>query len=303
MERRRFVSSGGTVSYTDVGSGPAVVLLHGFPANALQWRYLAPLLATRFRVIVPDLLGAGASDKPEEAQLGIEAQAGYVRELLEDLGVERVAVIGHGAGGGIAQLLALDDAGVDALVLIDAVAFDAWPSVILHEIQRSADDASVALRRLLDGLPAEVVDAYAAPYEADPVAFRRSAAALDGRGLTGRDDAFGEIGFPVLILWGEDDPVHPVADAERLNEAIPSSTLGLLPGCGHHLIDEAPATVGPLIMEYLRAMYLRAPHGHDAGKEGVVMLQLERRPPWIDLAEDEADDWFDVDDDGWEGPT
>ena len=74
---------------------------------------------------------------------------------------------------------------------------------------------------------------------------------------------------------------------------MPSSTLGLLPGCGHFLPEEAPETIGPMIAEYLRARFLMEPHGHDQ-KNGVVMLQLERRPPWVDLADDEADDWFDV---------
>jgi hypothetical protein len=65
----------------------------------------------------------------------------------------------------------------------------------------------------------------------------------------------------------------------------------LLPGCGHFLPEEVPETIGPMLAEYLRARYLMEPHGHDQ-KEGVVMLQLERRPPWVDLAADEADDWY-----------
>jgi hypothetical protein len=100
--------------------------------------------------------------------------------------------------------------------------------------------------------------------------------------------------FPVLILWGEDDDVVPVAVAERLNDAIPASTLGLVPESGHFLVEDAGATIGPIIHEYLRARYAHQPHGHDQA-EGVVMLQMERRPPWVDLEQDEADPWFDVD--------
>ncbi len=102
--------------------------------------------------------------------------------------------------------------------------------------------------------------------------------------------------FPVLLLWGEDDDVVPVAVAEALNDAIPTSTLGVVPGCGHRLTDEAAPTIAPMILEYLRARYLKAPHGHP-GPEGIVQIQLERRPPWVDLEEDERDEWFDVDDD------
>ncbi len=101
-----------------------------------------------------------------------------------------------------------------------------------------------------------------------------------------------------MLLWGEEDPFVPVSVGDALNESITTSTLGLLPGCGHFLVEEASDTIAPLISEYLRAMYLRAPHGHADEKAGVVMLQLERRPPWVDLAEDEADDWFVDDEEG-----
>jgi pimeloyl-ACP methyl ester carboxylesterase len=116
------------------------------------------------------------------------------------------------------------------------------------------------------------------------------------------DETLASFDFPVLLLWGEDDDVVPVAVAEALNDAIPTSTLGLLPGCGHDLTDEAAATIAPMILEYLRARYLKQSHseahGHGAAHahDGVVRIQLERRPPWVDLEDDERDDWF-VDED------
>jgi len=88
----------------------------------------------------------------------------------------------------------------------------------------------------------------------------------------------GAIDAPVLIFAGEHDPLAP-GIAEALNEAIPTSTLGLLPDVGHDVIAEAGATIFPMVYEYLRARYLAEPHGH-AG-EGVVRIQLERRPPWV----------------------
>jgi pimeloyl-ACP methyl ester carboxylesterase len=122
------------------------------------------------------------------------------------------------------------------------------------------------------------------------------------------DEVLAAFDFPVLLLWGEDDRTVPVSVAEELNDAIPTSTLGLLPGCGHELTDEAAATIAPMILEYLRARYLKVPHSEahphglaearsgTHGHEGVVRIQLERRPPWVDLEEDERDGWFDLDD-------
>jgi hypothetical protein len=71
---------------------------------------------------------------------------------------------------------------------------------------------------------------------------------------------------------------------------LPSSSLGLLPGVGHFVVDEAGPTVAPMIAEWLRAKYLGAPHAHGDVHAGVVMLQLERRSALEDLAEYEGDD-------------
>lgn len=127
------------------------------------------------------------------------------------------------------------------------------------------------------------------------------------------DEDLASFDFPVLLLWGEDDDVVPVAIAEALNDAIATSTLGLLPGCGHDLTEEAAATIAPMILEYLRARYLKQSHSQahahgngdtrdaDHAHDGVVRIQLERRPPWVDLEEDERDDWF-VDEDEESAP-
>jgi pimeloyl-ACP methyl ester carboxylesterase len=316
VTKRTVRTSGGDLSVIDVGEGPAVLLLHGFPLSSFLWRRFIPLLAARFRVIAPDLLGAGDSDKPLDAPLDIRAQAGYVRDMLDALEIGQFGVVAHGDGGGVAQRLTLDGAGVSALVLIDTVAFGYWPNGVVISTDDDAAAPALVERMLVEGIgegrviDPDVLAEYARPFAgAEGMAvYTRAALALDGEGLAGHEPEFAAWDFPVLLLWGEDDPFYPVTLAERLNEAIPASTLALLPGCGHFLPEEAPDTIVPLIMEYLRARYLRAPHAHadSAGdmKEGVVMLQLERRPPWLDLEEDEKDDWFDVDEpDGDAGPS
>ena len=306
MKRARV--SGGELAFLDEGEGPPVVLLHGFPLSSFMWREFMPVLSSRFHVVAPDLLGAGESDKPADAPLDIGAQAGYVRELLGTLGVDRFAAIGHGIGGGIAQLLA-QEGSLDAMVLLDSVAFDGWPSPPTRDLQATTPDqrtpeiVRAVVRSEFDlgmGYPSRLTDdafgTYARPWEGESGtdAFFRWVAAIDGAGLEAAEGWLADAGFPVLILWGEDDTFQPVALAERLNDAIPTSTLGLLPGCGHFITEDAPETIAPMIYEYLRARYLREPHGH--ASEGIVTIQLERRPPWVDLAEYEEDDRLSGDD-------
>lgn len=110
----------------------------------------------------------------------------------------------------------------------------------------------------------------------------------DDGSLAGREGDLASISAPVLIFTGEDDPLVPVASVEALGDRLPSSTLGVLPGCGHDLVQEAPETLFPMIVEYLRARYAHAPHGHE-DHSGLVMLQLERRPPWLDDPQDDIE--------------
>ena len=296
----RVETSGGRLAYLDEGEGPALVLLHGFPLSMHMWRHFVPMLSARFRVIAPDLLGCGDSDKPEDAPLHIRAQAGYVRELMDALAIDRFGVIGASHGGGVAQLLAIDAAGVDAMVLLNPVVFDLWPSEAVRAVQQNEDlgdeteslaialirstfDLAMGRRALLSEAD---LDEYLRPWRGPDgaAAFFRCVRAIDGAGLVGREPDLAALEIPVMILWGEDDGFMPVTAAERLHEVIETSTLGILPGCGHFVTEDAADTIVPMVYEYLRARYLNAPHDHgETG--GIVRIQLERKPGWVEAGE------------------
>ncbi len=291
-EKDRVRVSGGELACVDLGEpeNPAVVLLHGFPTSAFLWREFVPLLSQWFRVIAPDLLGYGDSDKPTRGELHIRAQAGCVRELLAHLGIERFAVAGHGAGGGVAQLLALG-VGVEAMILIDSVAFDGWPDEATRELrslppEQEREDLALALITRAfdlgmghrDRLSDEDLAEFRRPWEGEEGmrAYFRAARAIDGAGLAGTEEQLAALECPVLILWGEDDPFFPVEVAERLNDAMPTSALALLPGCSHFVTEDAAESVAPLLYEYLRVKYLK--RGHDHAHEGPIPVVLGRRP-------------------------
>jgi 2-hydroxymuconate-semialdehyde hydrolase len=295
LERKRIGLSAGEMAYVDMGEGPAVLLLHGFPTSANLWRREAWLIAQRMRVLVPDLIGYGESDKPAEADLTEMAQAGYVRELLEALGVNDVGIVGHDIGGAIAQMLAIDGpCRVEALVLLDSACFEAWPvegvrmiqavppeqetAPFVEEVLRATFAAGIAHQHRIEP---GVIDGYVEPWKQDPAAFFRAARGLTGKGLAGRDRELELLDVPALIIWGEDDPFLPAELAERLGDAIPMSTVALLPGCSHYLTEDAPQTVGPLVYEFLRLRYLGESHGHGPAT-GPVRVFLQRPVEGVD---------------------
>ena len=301
LERRRARLSAGDISYVEEGEGPAVVLLHGFPTNADLWRNLAPLLAPRFRVVAPDLLGYGGSEKPEDADLSISAQARHVRDLLERLGVREFAAVGHGAGGGIAQLLAVDG-GVRTLVLLDTVAFDGWaPPGVVPDLTDDGPvaDPGMAERAVREAftrgmghperlLPGDM-ELFTEPWREDPAALLRAARALEGPALSGVPPRIAEQAIPVLVLWGEEDPWLPPSLAERLQDEIGEAAVALLPGCSHFVLEDAPETVAPIVFQFLRLRYLGEAHGHGPAPAPVDLGVSFQRPAESSQLPDEGE--------------
>ncbi len=261
------------LSFETTGEGEPVVLLPGFPFGGYAFRQLAPLLATRFRVLVADLSGLEGD--------GSRAQAAAVRGRLRELGIERAALVAHGTGGRVAQILAFDGGGtdVDAVVLLGSVGPTDAP--ILPETA-----AEALARAHVEPLGAADEEGYLARWRRDPGAYARGRAAVEADdGVTGLDDLMAAWEQPVFMLHGDEDRIVDPAIAERLSAGIPASTLGFVPESGHLLLDDAFDTIGVMILEYLRARYLRAPHDHG----GITTLQLERRPGWVDLTPGDAD--------------
>ena len=295
IDKRRVRVSGGEFAVVDEGDpeAPPVVLLAGGMTSSYAWRRLIPMLSPFMRVIAPDLLGSGDSEAADGADLRLPSHAHRVRELLGALGADRYALVGHGHGGGVAQLLALDG-NVDALVLIDAIAFDAWPAQRMRELRTRLGeldagdvetwlsevlDAGTRRATLTDGDVHEYVRPFVGPGGLER--FRRVAASFDGEGLTDLEPRFAGLEIPVFILWGEDDTFVMPENAERLADVLPWSSVALLPGCGHFLLEDAAETVAPLIFKWLQRQYLKVEHRHEA-EAGPLVVTLGRRPPGED---------------------
>ena len=295
IDKRRVRVSAGEFAVVDEGDAdaPPVLLLAGGMTSSYAWRRLIPMLSPFMRVIAPDLLGSGDSEAADGADLRLPSHADHVRELLGALGVDRYALVGHGHGGGVAQLLALDG-NVDALLLIDVIAFDAWPAPRVRELNTRLDQlgpehVDIWLSEMLDAgtkraqLTTADVHEYIRPFAGlgGPERFRRVAASFDGDGLIDLESKLAELEIPVFILWGEDDTFITPANAERLADVLPWSSVALLPGCGHFLLEDAADTVVPLIFKWLQKQYLKVEHRHEADA-GPVVVSLGRRPPGED---------------------
>ncbi|MBW2457448.1 MAG: alpha/beta fold hydrolase [Deltaproteobacteria bacterium] len=245
---------GARVRYIDRGQGPAVVLLHGFAASLNTWKEIVKELEPNHRVIALDLKGFGWTDRPE-GDYSPMAQAELVHELLDQLGVKETAVVGHSWGAAVALAVAIKRPDrVTRLALYDAWVFEEQlPTTFLWAradgvgellfglfyAERPADKMALAFFDP-EKLPESEVENVEAAL-ARPGTTAAALAAVRGQRFEELERHYPEIDRPVLLLWGREDRVTPLAYGERLASQLPQAKLEIYPRCGHFPMIEAKA--------------------------------------------------------------
>jgi pimeloyl-ACP methyl ester carboxylesterase len=261
MAPRSVQVSGHRLCFEDVGpaDGPVVVLVHGLVSDSSTWAPATSALAERgVRVIAPDLLGHGASDKPA-CSVGHYSLSGFadcVRDLLNALGVPRATLVGHSLGGAIAMHFAYHyPAHVERLVLVASGGLGKG----VHPVLRAAavPGAPLLVRSLLNRvtlglarwlrvhralrLPPRVVANLHRAFGGLAIPAGRAAFFAALRSVitpSGQRGSMIEMRYlgdhvPTLIVWSERDHVIPVSHARALHAYLPSSQLALFPGTSH----------------------------------------------------------------------
>jgi pimeloyl-ACP methyl ester carboxylesterase len=233
----------------DLGSGRAVLLVHGFPSTRALWKGVAPrLVAAGFRVLAPDLAGYGES--PGAPDVGMERQAQWLLDLLDERGVEQVSLVAHDVGTAAAQILAVRaPRRVRTLVLMDGVYETEWAMGAVESIrawdEREAARLQPVLARRLRSIR-ELLGAYAG--EDGGRRLIHAARCLDPRQTAGMTARLRQAGVPVHIVWGAEDAYLPVDTVARpLADAL-SVKLTLVPG-GHFLPLDNPEDVARVLLE------------------------------------------------------
>jgi pimeloyl-ACP methyl ester carboxylesterase len=262
---------GANVHYQEAGEpgAPPMILIHGFAASNLVWsKVLLELADGGFRVIAPDLLGYGYSDKPRQLDYTIPRQAQMVVGLMQRLGIERAVLVGSSYGGAIAATIALDHPElVEKLILVGAVTNNKPTRYLLMRLFGSpiiGDILSpllVGSRRLLRIRMKRVYDRHAWVLDERRVDARhlplrtrgahraviRTVRRWDAERVS-RDAHL--LAVPTLLIWGDTDREVPLRDGERLQEEIPGSRLIVFRACGHLPHEEYPQEFVELVLNF-----------------------------------------------------
>jgi pimeloyl-ACP methyl ester carboxylesterase len=252
-------TSAGKVAAGHCGSGPALVLAHGWPWSSFSWHRIIPPLAERYLVHWYDMPGYGRSDKAPDQRTSLDVQGKVFAEMLAQWGLERPIVVAHDMGGATTlRAHLLHGCDFDRYVLMNVVAMRPWGSAFFDHVGRHVD----AFLGLPPHIHRAVVEAYIKgaivndigsgdlgkliePWlsEAGRASFYRQFAQADEKYTAEMEPLFGAIRCPVRIIWGEDDPWIPLARGKALHALVPQAAFETLPGIGHLPQLEAPARV------------------------------------------------------------
>lgn len=275
---------GDRVAYRDTGdlSGPETLLLiHGMAGSSATWRDVMPRLGRNYRIVAPDLLGHGLSDKPR-GDYSLGAFAVWLRDFLDELGIARVTVIGQSLGGGIAMQFAYQHRDrCDRVVLIGSGGLGpdlSWTLRILSApgaefvlpviAPRPVLDAGNAVRSWLSaaGLRsprgAEMWSAYSSLSDADTrhafLRTLRSVVDYRGQAVSALNRLHMSAQLPALLIWGDQDKIIPVTHGHAAHEALPGSRFEIITGVGHFPHVEAPDAVAGILEDFIETTERRS---------------------------------------------
>lgn len=281
---RHEVRTSGTSIHTLVaGSGPPVLMLHGYPQSHIEWRHVAPRLAEEFTVVLTDLRGYGDSGKPESSPdhrpYSKRVMAQDQVEVMASLGLDHFAVVGHDRGGRVAHRMALDHADrIDALVIQDIapsrdmyLTADMQFGMIQYHwffLAQETDVPEVLLggapeywvrqrlgREGRDFLEEEALVEYVRIFS-DPAAIHascedyRAGATIDLE--DDGEDLNRKVSCPTLVMWGEHSFVGKRYDVLGVWGERVADLAGVPLPCGHFLAEELPERTTEELARFLR---------------------------------------------------
>jgi pimeloyl-ACP methyl ester carboxylesterase len=273
-------------AYVKVGSGPVLLLLHGLACDHTTWDPIIGELAENYTVIAPDFLGHGESDTPR-ADYSIGGYANGMRDLLTILNIDKVTVVGHSFGGGVAMQFAYQfperterlvlvstgglgrevSPGIRAITLpgfhqfIGLINLPVVRTVMQSLLTGLADSGPVAFRDLHE--VAGIVESWRDRGKRRAISHVvRNCIDLRGQIITMRDRAYLTAAMPMALVWGAGDMVIPVKQTKTVADLAPDARIEIFAGSGHFPHKDDPERFVEFLTDFIRqtqpAVYRRA---------------------------------------------
>lgn len=265
LEEKTVTVGDHTIVYLEGGSGPHVLLIHGFGADKDNWTRFARYLTDHYHVIAPDLPGFGESSKIASANYGVIPQVDRIKAFADTLNIDKFHLAGNSMGGAISGRFAVKYP--DRLItlgLFDAAGVQSPKPSELQEILARGDpnpllvDSPEAYHRLLEFVFVKP------PYIPGPILKYLTEQAIAHEASNQKvwndlraenkllEPDLGLIKAPTLILWGDKDRVIDVSSVDVFKAGIPNSTVVIMKDCGHAPMVERPQETAEHYLKFIR---------------------------------------------------
>ena len=260
VEEKFLQIDGNKIRYLESGdSKQTLVLVHGLGASAERWEHVIPLFADNFRIIVPDLIGFGLSDKPQ-----VDYTPEFFSEFLEKFfvasGTKRPYLVGSSLGGQISvEYTVSHPNNVEKLILVSPAgvmkqstpALDAYIIAALYPNEHSAKNAFELMEGSGDNIDQKIINGFIERMRLPnaKLAFMSTVLGLKNSELI--TSKLSSISVPTLIIWGSRDPVIPINHADSFVSAIQDCQFFRMDGCGHTPYVQDPCTFASKVLEFL----------------------------------------------------
>lgn len=238
-----------------------LVLLHGIGASAERWSNVIPFFYKHFRLIVPDIIGFGYSDKPT-VEYNMPFFVKFLENFLNSLGIKKASIVGSSFGGLVAAEFAIKNTNmVNKLILVSPAgtmksSTKTLEEYILAALYPTHDNAWRAFinmafdpRTVKEQTIEDFIDRMKLPNA--KYAFMSTMIGI--RNTTNLSSRLNKILSPTIIVWGEQDEMIPVKNAEEYRN-IPNSNLQVIPKCGHTPFTEKPEVFSKIAIDFLRGI-------------------------------------------------
>ena len=290
---------GHRMAYRDEGSCEVLLLLHGMAGSSESWGPVLTTLAKRYRVVAPDLLGHGLSDKPR-TDYSLGAFAAGLRDLLDALEISDATVVGHSLGGGVAMqfiyqhpeycrrliLVSSGGLGPDVGLLLRMLSAPGAEFVLPFVAPRPVVRLGNAVRSGLGAVgftsprAAEMWKTYSSftdrPTRQAFLRTLRSVVDYRGQSVSALNRLHVRCEVPTLLIWGDKDQIIPIEHGYEAQAARAGSRLEILAGVGHFPQVEAPAEVAETIATFIAQS---ADPGHCASRRSMSTDHAARTTP------------------------
>ena len=256
--------------YLAAGTGPVLLLLHGWPTSSHLWRNVMSHLAKSNTVIALGLPGFGQSDKPNNIKYNFRFYNSVLNKFLDAINTKAVGLVVHDLGGPIGLHWATENPSkVNHLTLLNTLVYPKPSWAVLAFVLalktpglRSWLTSSMGLAWAMrigvenkQGLTQEVLSPYQSPFDtkANRAALTASALNLSPKGMAKTARRLPQLNMPIRLIYGKNDRILPdiAKTMARLKQEIPEAELTCLDSCGHFLQEDKPEEVGNLIADFI----------------------------------------------------